>query len=82
MEDKSLSPILSLNWKDVLNSLVLGVITSVLTALVPILNSGTIPTFDNLKTILVVGLTTSIANVIRKYLTNSSNTFALPEKKD
>ena len=75
------SGLFSLNWKDVVNSLILGVITSVLTALMPMLESGSFPTFDNLKTVFVVGLTTTIANVLRKYLTTSDNTFIIPEKK-
>lgn len=75
------SSLFKINLKDVINSLVLGLITSVLTALLPILDSGTFPTFDNLKVIITLGITTAVSNVIRKFVTNSNNVPLLPEKK-
>lgn len=76
MEQASL---FSINWKDVVNSLVLGFITVVGGGLVSLLDAGTLPTFDSVKSLLLLGVTTSIANLLRKYFTNSNNTFATPE---
>lgn len=74
------SNLFSLNWKDVLNSFILGFITIVLSGLLPILDSGTLPTWAVIQPILYTGLTVTIANLLRKYVTNSNNVIA-PEPK-
>ena len=71
----------SLVPKDIINSFVIGFLSAVGFAVLPLLESGKLPTLESIPTILLSGLTVTIANIIRKYLTNSNNTFLGAETK-
>jgi hypothetical protein len=67
METKTTSQQFSVNWADAGKGLVVAVITAVLTALLPILESGT---FDiNWKQILIVGATAGVGYLLKNFFT-------------
>ena len=77
-----MTDLFKLDLKDFVNSLILGVLTVVLTGIIPVLETGGLPTWESLKGLLILGLTTTVANLLRKFLTTSDNTFLVGQKKD
>lgn len=72
---------LQINWQDLVRGLVVAVIAAILTALLPIVQSGHLPTHAQLIGIGTVALTAAIAYVVKNLLTNSRDQLFVPEPK-
>jgi hypothetical protein len=70
----------SWNWKDAGKAAIMLVITTVATAVLQIIESGSFPTLDQLKTALIVGATAGVSYLIKNFLSNSDGQFLTKEK--
>jgi hypothetical protein len=66
-----MSELFNLNIKDYLKSFVVMLITAILTALLPIIQGGQFPTFQEVKGLLLTSLLSGISYLIKNFLTNS-----------
>lgn len=73
------SKFLKLNWFDFTKSLIVAFLAAFLQAVLVILNEYAIPTLLQLKTCLIVGVTSCFAYIIKNWLTNNADQFM---KKD
>lgn len=60
-----------LNLRDLLNGLVVAFLTASLTGLITILDSGVLPTLEQLKAAGLAGLVASLAYLLKNLVTNS-----------
>ena len=65
------SPFGKLNLRDLLNGLVVAFLTASLTGLITILDSGVLPTLEQLKSAGLAGLVASLAYLLKNLVTNS-----------
>jgi len=72
---------LQINWQDLLRGLVVAVIGAVLTALLPVIQAGALPTKAQVVAALTVGLTAGLSYVIKNFLTNSKDQMFVVEPK-
>jgi hypothetical protein len=72
---------LALKGIDYVKGFVVAVLTAVLTAVIPVIQTGTFPTGAQLKTMLISGLAAGIAYLIKNMLTNSKDELFKPEPK-
>ena len=72
---------LQLNWQDLVRGIVVAIITAFLTALLPVLQSGSFPTKAQLMVAVSCGVTAAIAYIIKNLLTNSKDQLFVPEPK-
>ena len=71
----------TLDWKDLGKSAITAAITALLTALMQSLNSGNLPTVEELKASLVMAAIAGISYLVKNLLTNSTDTFGKAELK-
>jgi hypothetical protein len=71
----------TLGIRDLVNGLVVAFLTSFLTGIVGILDSGIFPTLAQLKSSLLVGLASGSAYLIKNLLTNSQGQLMSGEGK-
>jgi hypothetical protein len=71
----------TLGIRDLVNGLVVAFLTSFLTGIVGILDSGIFPTAAQLKSSLLVGLASGTAYLIKNLLTNSQGALMSTESK-
>jgi len=71
----------TLVWTDFVKAAFTAVLTAVLSALVPILQSGAIPTAAQLKTIALAGIAAGVAYLAKNLLTNSKDELLRTEPK-
>ena len=74
-----MSEFLKLNWRDVLRGAIVMAGTAVLIAILPILESGSLPTVGELKVIGIAAASSGIAYFLKNLFTNSEGEFK-PEK--
>ena len=74
-----MSKFFTLNPVDFVKGLIVAFGTAILTSLMPILNTGTLPTLADLKVIAISGLAAGVTYLLKNLFTNSSGT-AGPEK--
>lgn len=67
------SKLFSLNIKDGIRGAILAVLTASGTALIQVLNTGTIPDKAALKTVAIAGTAAGLSYVIKNFLTNSQD---------
>lgn len=67
------SDFMKLNFKDILRGLIIAVGTSLIGMLGPILNSGKLPTIEEIKTIGIIGAGAGLVYLGKNLLTNSSD---------
>jgi hypothetical protein len=67
------SSFLSLHWRDIAKGFFLSFLTAFLTALVQLLQDGSLPNFAEMKTAGVAGLVAGLAYIIKNWLTNSDD---------
>jgi len=70
------SDFLKLNLSDVIKGCIVSVITAILTALLPLLQSGQIPEY---KTLLFAGLTAGVSYLLKNLFTSSTGDFLKKE---
>ena len=71
----------TLDWKDLGNGAITAAITALLTALVQSLDSGKLPTVEEIKASLVMAAIAGISYLVKNLLTNSTGAFAKAELK-
>jgi hypothetical protein len=72
---------LSLNAQDALKGAVVAAGTAILTALLSVLNTGTLPHLADLKETGIAGLSAGLAYLIKNVFTNSHNQLGKTEPK-
>ena len=65
------SPFLKLNLRDLVNGLVVAFLTAGLTNLIQTLDSGKLPTLEEVKAGALAGLVASLAYLLKNLVTNS-----------
>jgi hypothetical protein len=74
------SGLFKLNWKDVVKGFVVAFISSILTAVVATLQGGGLPSPEEFKTVLIVGLGSGVAYLIKNLFTNDKDEILKPDK--
>ena len=69
----------SLNLKDWLKGLYMAVVGAITTALIPLLQTGHLPTLADLKSIGIVALGVGLGYIAKNLLTNSKGQVLTPE---
>lgn len=67
------SEFLKLNLKDLGRGAIVAILTAVLIALEPIIQSGDIPDIEQLKAIGIIGISAGVAYLIKNLLTSSKD---------
>ena len=67
------SSFLSITSKDVLKGFVVAVLTSIATAVIPVLQTGTPPRLDQLHAVAVAGVAAGVAYLLKNFFTNSED---------
>lgn len=73
------SPFLKLNLRDLVNGLVVAFLTAGLTNLIQTLDSGKLPTLEEVKAGALAGLVASLAYLLKNLVTNSQGEMATKE---
>lgn len=74
------SPFGKLNLRDLINGLVVAFLTTSLTGLVQILDSGVLPSLAELKSAGLAGVVASLAYLLKNLVTNSQGEMAKVEQ--
>lgn len=74
------SPFGKLNLRDLINGLVVAFLTTSLTALAQILDSGVLPSLVELKSAGLAGVVASLAYLLKNLVTNSQGEVAKVEQ--
>jgi hypothetical protein len=76
------SKFLTLGMNDFIKGILMAIGTAILTAIYPIIQSGVLPTWPELKVILLSGLAAGITYLLKNLLTNSNGNLAKLESKE
>ena len=63
------------NWRDLLHAFIITFLSSSLTGLIQVLDSGMLPTLGSMKVHAVIGLTAGLSYVLKVLLENSKGQF-------
>lgn len=75
--------IFTLGWKDAIKGLITSILTTVVTLSVTSINAGKLPTtWIEWKVILIAGLGSGGAYIVKNWLTNSDDKFMKSEPTD
>ena len=74
-----MSNFLNLNLDDLIKGFVVAFLSSALTGLIVILDNGALPDAAELKSALVVGITSGLSYLLKNLLTNSKGQIAKSE---
>lgn len=75
------SELFRLNWQDALKGLVVAALTTALSALLKIVEIGTLPTLGDLQSIGVIAITAGLSYLLKNMLTNSNGQILKSEVK-
>jgi len=67
------SKIFTLDWRDLLNGLIIAILTAILTGIIDILGNGAVFDWVHIKPILIAGITAACAYLLKSLSTNSRN---------
>ncbi len=67
------SKLFTLNWRDLLNGLLIAFLTALLTGIINILGSGAVFDWIHFKPILIAGASAACAYLLKSLSTNSQN---------
>jgi hypothetical protein len=67
-----MSNFLKLNWADIGKGILVAVLAAIGTVLLPVLESGVLPTLAILQAAGITGLTAGLAYLVKNIITNSS----------
>lgn len=70
-----MSQFFNLNLKDLLKGGIVAFISAVVTAIVPVIESGTLPTMEQLKAAGWMALTAGVSYLLKNLFTNSNDAF-------
>ena len=73
------SPFLSLNARDYIRSAIVAAGTAIGMTVLPILQSGNVPTLAQLKTAGISGIAAAVTYILKNYFTNSQDKIAKAE---
>jgi len=73
------SPLFSLNLADAGKALLLAFLTAVLLGIIPVLESGTLPTLSQLGGLAIAGLAAALAYLVKNVFTSSTGKLLTPE---
>lgn len=76
-----MSDLFKLNMQDLLKGAVITFITSVLTAVLTILEAGGIPDWAQIKVIVTTGLIAGVSYLLKNFLTDSQGKLKVSNKK-
>jgi len=68
------------NWRDLLHTFIITFLSSSLTGLTQLLDSGNLPTLADMKVHAVIGLTAGLSYMLKVLLENSNGQFMKGEK--
>lgn len=71
----------SVNIRDVFHGFVTAVLTASTTGIVTMLESGSLPSAENIKAQAAIGLAAGFAYLVKKFLTNSDNKLLTKESE-
>jgi len=69
------------NWRDLLHTFIITFLSSSLTGLTQLLDSGNLPTLSDMKMHGLIGLTAGISYMLKVLLENSKGELMKPENK-
>lgn len=75
------STLFGINWTDVGNAVLMIVLGTIVTGILPTFESGNFPTGAELVIALKAGVTTGVTYILKNFLTNSQGKFAQKESK-
>jgi hypothetical protein len=67
------SKIFTLDWRDLLNGLIIAILTAILTGIIDILGNGAVFDWVHIKPIIIAGITAACAYLLKSLSTNSRN---------
>jgi hypothetical protein len=67
------SKYLTLNWKDFVRGLLIAFLTSILTGIINILDTGAIFTWITIKPVLIAGISAALSYLLKCLATNSQD---------
>lgn len=70
-----------LNWRDILHAFIMAFVTSSLTGIIELMQSGHLPTFASVKVHAVIGLTAGLSYVLKVLKENSNGQLFKKEDK-
>lgn len=77
------SPFLKLNFNDLIKGVIVAILSAFLTAILQILESNSLPTWEQLKSIGIVSLIAGASYLIKNLLSNTNGeVFVKDETKD
>ncbi len=67
------SPLFTLDWRDMINGLLVAFIAAVLTGIIDILQKGAVFDWPAIKVVLIAGLIAALSYLLKSMATNSRN---------
>ena len=67
------SKLFTLDWRDLLNGILVAVLTALLTGVIDILGNGAVFDWIHIKPVLIAGLSADCAYLLKSQSTNSRN---------
>ena len=71
----------TLNWKDLVNGLIVAFLSASLSGVIAILDGGKLPLLADLKSAGIIGLTAGLSYLLKNILTNSQGEVFKTEQK-
>lgn len=70
-----MSQFFNLNLKDLAKGAIVAIISAIVTAIIPVIDSGSLPTFEQLKAAGWMALTAGVSYLLKNLFTNSDDAF-------
>jgi hypothetical protein len=70
-----MSQFFNLNFKDLAKGAIVAIISAIVTAVIPVIDSGSLPTFEQLKAAGWMALTAGVSYMLKNLFTNSDDSF-------
>lgn len=70
-----MSQFFNLNLRDLAKGAVVAIISALVTTIIPVVDSGSLPTFEQLKSAGWVALTAGVSYLLKNLFTNSDDAF-------
>ncbi len=70
-----MSQFFNLNLKDLIKGAIVAIISAIVTAIIPVIDSGSLPTMEQLKAAGWMALTAGVSYLLKNLFTNSNDSF-------
>lgn len=67
------SKLFTLDWRDLINGLLIAFLAALIDGIIKILNSGTVFDWPHLQPVLIAGISAALAYLLKSLSTNSHN---------